>query len=177
MTRHVALLRGINVGGKHRLPMARLRELFEAAGATNVRTYIQSGNVALDATAANAKRIPAAVGQAIEDEFGFSCPVLTRTAREMRAVVEGNPWPRADEALLHVGFLADRPTKAAVASLDPDRSPPDEFVVIGREIYLHCPGGIARTKLGNAYLDKQLNTAVTVRNWRTTRALLELASE
>jgi uncharacterized protein (DUF1697 family) len=177
MGTHVALLRGINVGGKNKLAMKRLVALFEAAGCEDVRTYIQSGNVVFESPAALAKRVPELVRVAIADELGLEVPVVTRTAKELAAVVRSNPFAKAgaDESLLHVAFLAERPSRARVAALDPDRSPPDELAVKGREVYLHCPNGVARTKLTNAYLDRTLGTVSTARNWRTTRKLLEMA--
>ncbi len=173
----VALLRGINVGGKHKLPMKSLVTMFEEAGCTNVRSYIQSGNVVYEAGSALARRIPVTIGAAIAEEFGFEVPVITRSAGEIRRAVRANPFLErgGDENALQVAFLADRPSKAKVSGLDPDRSPPDEFAVRGREVYLWCPNGLARTKLTNAYLGSKLGTTSTIRNWRTTLKLRELA--
>ncbi len=174
---HVALLRGINVGGKNKLPMKDLAAMFADAGCDDVRTYIQSGNVVFRARQALARRVSSVISQAIADRFGFEVPVITRTAAEMEKVVASNPFLRTgvDSAKLHVAFLAKRPTTANVAKLEPDRSPPDEFTVQGREIYLHRPGGMARTKLTNAYFDGKLGTTSTMRNWNTVLKLLELA--
>lgn len=173
---HVALLRGINLAGKNRLPMKDLAAMFTDAGCTSVATYIQSGNVVFDASPALARRIPDRIEKAIADRFGYRIPVVTRTAGELRKVVRGNPFLRAgaDAGTLHVAFLADSPAVARVKALDPDRSPPDAFVVRGREIYLHCPNGFARTKLTNAYFDSKLSTMTTVRNWRTVETLVDL---
>ena len=176
---HVALLRGINVGGKNKLPMKTLAGLFEAAGCADVRTYIQSGNVVYRASAAVAKRAPDLVARSLVEELGLAVPVVARTAAELRRVEAGNPFlaEGADPKQLHVAFLVKKPTAAQVLALDPDRSPPDRFVVIGREIYLSCPNGMARTKLTNAYLDRALGTTTTVRNWNTVRALVGMLSE
>jgi len=173
---HVALLRGINVGGKHRLSMKDLAAMVEAAGGRDVRTYVQSGNVVFRAGGKRASGIAAAVARAVLARLGFAAPVLVRTAAELRAVARGNPFLRAgaDPEALHVLFLAHRPPKARVAALDPKRSPPDEFAVRGREIYLRLWNGVARTKLGNAYFDAQLGTTTTMRNWRTVLALLAM---
>jgi len=174
---YVALLRGVNVGGKNRLPMKDLAAMFGEAGCVDVLTYIQSGNVVFRATKACAARIPTVVAAAIVDQVGFRAPVIVRSAAELRAVARGNPFlrPGADVDFLHVMFLADRPGKGNVASLDPKRSPPDEFRVRGSEIYLRCPNGAARTKLTNAYFDTKLSTTSTMRNWRTVLKLAELA--
>lgn len=173
----MALLRGINVGGKNRLPMKDLVALFEDAGAEDVQTYIQSGNVVYRASASLAKRIPAVIGEALAEEAGLEIPVVTRTARELKAVAEGNPFLRqgVDLGVLHVGFLSGKPTAARVKSLEPDRSPPDAFEVRGREIYMRCPNGMARTKLTTAYFDSRLRLVTTVRNWRTVLKLVALS--
>jgi uncharacterized protein (DUF1697 family) len=175
---HVALLRGINVGGKNLLPMKDLVALFRAAGCTDVASYIQSGNVIFRAAPALAGRVATLVTKAVADRFRFHVPVVVRTAEDIRHVSEGNPLLRAgaDPEKLHVAFLADLPTAAQVAGLDLDRSPPDRFEVRGREIYLHCPNGMARTKLTNQYFDSKLATTSTVRNWRTVLKLCELSA-
>jgi len=174
---HVALLRGINVGGRNTLPMARLVTMFEEAGCQRVRTYIQSGNVVFEAPAATARQVPAAVTASIAIAFGFQVPLVTRTARELERIVKANPFIElgTDLRLLHVGFLANRPSAAQGATLDPHRSPPDAFTLRERELYLRCPNGMARTKLTNAYFDARLQTVTTIRNWRTTLRLLELS--
>lgn len=173
---HIALLRGINVGGKHRLPMKDLTGIFREAGCADVRTYIQSGNVVFHAEDGLAARIPGLVREAISERFGFDAPVVTRTAAELEELAGSNPFlgDGADPKALHVVFLADRPTEAQVAELDSEHSPPDEFVVRGREIYLHCPKGVARSKLTASYFDATLGTTGTQRNWRTVGKLLEL---
>ncbi len=173
---YVALLRGINLGGKNKLPMAELVALFDGAGGRDVRTYIQSGNVIFRATEARASRIPSVIAKGIADRLGFRAPVVLRKAAELRAVARGNPFLRAvaDPEALHVMFLADWPAPAKVAALDPERSPPDEFHVWRREIYLRCPGGVARTKLTNDYFDTRLATTSTMRNWRTVLKLVEM---
>jgi uncharacterized protein (DUF1697 family) len=138
---YAALLRGVNVGGKNRLPMKDLAAMFAEAGCTDVVTYIQSGNVVFRATEACAARIPAAIAKVVADCLGFRAPVVTRTAGELRGVLRGNPFLRAgaEAESLHVMFLADRPTPARVAALDSRRSPPDEFEVKGGRSIFACP--------------------------------------
>lgn len=173
---YIALLRAINVGGTKKLLMAELRAMFEAAGCTDVRTYIQSGNVVFRAEEALAQRIPELIEAEIAVGKGFQVPVVTRSAAEWSDVVAGNPFlaAGADPAHLHVGFLADAPTAARIAELDPDRSPQDAFEVRGREVYLHFPNGTARSKLTVDYFDRTLGTTITIRNWRTVGKLLDM---
>ncbi|MBI3891321.1 MAG: DUF1697 domain-containing protein [Candidatus Wallbacteria bacterium] len=156
--------------------MKDLTALFFAAGCADVRSHIQSGNVIFGASDTLAPKVPGLISASILERFGLTVPVVTRSAAEMKQVVRGVPFREAggDEATWHVAFLAAVPEPARVASLDPDRSPPDRFEVRGREIYLRCPNGLARTKLTNAYFDSRLRTTSTVRNWRTVLAVLEM---
>jgi uncharacterized protein (DUF1697 family) len=175
----VALLRGINVGGKNMLPMRDLVAMFERAGCAEVRHYIQSGNVVFRAAGTLATRISQVIAGEIERAFRIDVPVVVRSGRELAGVAKGNPLiaDGADPAACHVMFLADAPSKKQCASLDPARSPGDSFVVKGREVYLLCPNGVARTKLTNAYFDSALGTTSTGRNWRTVLKLNEMATE
>jgi uncharacterized protein (DUF1697 family) len=174
--RHVALLRGINVGGKNMLPMKELAAIFTAAGAADVTTYIQSGNVLFSAAAGAAKKLPELVGKKIAARFGFTVPVIIRSQRELAAVARNHPFldDGVDLSILAVMFLADKPSAKQIAALDAQRSPPDVFDVRGREIFVRCPTTFAKTKLTNAYFDGKLNTISTARNWRTVLKLDEL---
>ena len=175
---YVALLRGINVGGGNRLLKRELVAIFEAAGCTDIRTYIQSGNVVFGATSALAERLSVRISAAIAVSHGYQVPVVVRTAADFARIVHSNPFLAAgtDPAKLHVGFLAATPEPARVATLDPDRSPPDAFAVRGCEVYLHFPNGVARSKLTNVYFDRTLGTVCTIRNWRTVCKLHQMAS-
>ena len=173
---NVALLRGINVGGKNKLPMKDLAAMFVDAGCQDVRTYIQSGNVVYRAGPSAAEDIPTRISASIIDGFGYRVPVVTRTALELHGIVEASPFPDAEANKLLVLFLADLPDRPLVEALDPNRSPGDEFAVVGREVFLHCPNGFARSKLTNSYFDSRLSTTSTGRNWRTVNKLLELAT-
>jgi uncharacterized protein (DUF1697 family) len=175
LTAYVALLRGINVGGKAKLPMADLRALLETLGHADVVTYIQSGNVVLTSPAKEAK-VAGDIAAGIKKEFGLQVPVIVRTRAQLAKVVAGNPYLKsgADPSKLHVTFLAAKPTAAAIAKLDPDRCPPDEFVVRGREIFMLLPNGMGRTKLTIDYFEKRLGTQGTARNWNTVNKLLDL---
>ena len=174
---HVAFLRGVNVGGKHSLPMTALAALFTESGCGDVRTYIQSGNVLFTAATALARRVPALIAPGISKRFGFEAPVVTRTAAELAAIAKNNPFlrDRADPKTLHVVFLANPPDRSRAALLDPDRSPPDRFVLRGGEIYLLCPNGVGQSSLTAQYFDSTLKTTSTFRNWNTVLKMLELA--
>jgi uncharacterized protein (DUF1697 family) len=174
---HVALLRGINVTGKNSLPMKELAQMFSVAGCTNVRTYIQSGNVIFE-TPGEAAKITQAVTAKIEKKFGYRVPIVTRTSEQLLKTIRENPFLKgADEKMLHVYFLAHSPNTAAIAALDPARSAPDAFHVLGQEIYLHLPNGMGRSKLTNAYFDSKLSTICTARNWATVLKLAAMMAK
>ncbi len=173
-TRYVAFLRGVNVGGKAILPMKDLKSLFEEAGCAHVATYIQSGNVVFTATAEILKTLDASMTVRIKEQYGHTTRLVIRDATQMQTIFGNNPFlDREDNpSKLHVVFLAHPPT--APNALDPFRSPPDEFRVVGQEIYLHLPNGAADTKLTNAWFDSKLKTISTARNWRTVTKMLEM---
>ena len=176
MKPYVALLRAINLGSRNKVSMSDLRALFAALGFEDVSTYVQSGNVVFKASG-NADDLTAAIEDRVRSDLGLGVRVLVRTGAQLAKVVDGNPFAArdADPAGLHVTFLAEKPSAAAVRGLDPARSDPDEFRVAGREVYLLCPNGYGRSKLTNAYFEKQLGVAATTRNWRTVTKLAELA--
>jgi len=174
-------MRGINVGGRNLLPMADLAPIFAQAGCSRVRTYIQSGNVVYQppASAAAAKRLPEHVGELIERRFRFRPAIIVRTGEELRDIIAANPFLKEgiDVALLHVAFSDKAPTKPCIGRLDPQRSPGDRFQVRGREMYLHMPNGVGRTRLTGPYVDSTLGVTSTWRNWRTVLKLAEMANE
>lgn len=174
---HIALLRGVNVGGKNRLAMKDLAAMFEAAGCRDVETYIQSGNAIFKTSPARAKNLRAALERALFAHLGNKIVLVLRTGAELRSIARANPFlaAGADPDTLHVAFLVDAPSALQVAALDAGRSRPDAFAVRGREIYLHLPKGVAKTRLTNDYFDRTLKTTATVRNWRTVLALSEMA--
>ena len=160
------------------LPMKELAGLFSAAGCGEVATYIQSGNIVFCAKDKVVKQLDSVIAKQVEDRFGLKVPVVLRTAAELDAVIRGNPFLKAGaaEEMLHVSFLADRPSTDLLAGLDAMRSAPDEFAVVGREIYMKLVTGAAKTKLTNAYFDSKLKTVSTMRNWRTVLKLAAMTS-
>lgn len=176
---YIVLLRGINLGGKNRLPMSELKPLLADLGCAQVRTYLQSGNVLVTITPAVARRMPKRLSECIADRFGITVPVVMRSAGELRRVASSNPYltASANPKDLHVAFLEKAPDSSRAAKLDPSRSPGDDFKLRGREIYLSLPGGVAKSKLTNAYFDATLNTISTMRTWRTVLKLDEIARQ
>jgi uncharacterized protein (DUF1697 family) len=172
---NLALMRGINLGSKNKLAMSDLAAAFEQLGCTDVVTRGNTGNVLFRAPAKTLKRLPEQVSALLEQRLGVKSPVILRSHPELISACEQNPFLAAgcDPSKLHVAFLAAEPERERVEALDPKRSPPDEFAVVGRQIYMHCPEGLARTKLSKAWFDSKLKTISTVRTWNVVNQLLE----
>lgn len=173
--RYVVLVRGINVGSNRTLPMATLRSLCEAAGCTNVTTYIQSGNVVLDAD-----RSQADLGQQleslIEGEVGFRPAVVVRRSSDLVTALDRYPFEDAAPEHRHVGFLAG-PTGPEARLPDTAAFLPERYAVDGAHLYLHLPLGVGRSPLLKKHdFERLLGVPITLRNWRTVTRLRELAA-
>lgn len=172
---YVALLRGVNVGGKHALPMAKVRATVEALGGQRVATYIQSGNVVFAAKPTQRAAKVTALATALAEVAGFAVPVVLRTAAEWSALIDANPYGTEH---LHCAFLPAVPVGGALdklAALDGDSYAPSRFAHRGREIYLDLPDGIGRAKLAAAVI--RIVPDATVRNWRTVQQLAGMLAE
>ena len=172
VTRYAAMLRGINLGARNRVAMPALRELFEAMGFTDVATYVQSGNVVFTASA---KPNASDIAKRIAKDLDATSPVLIRSAAELAKIVKGVPFT-GDASAFHVTLLEDKPKAADVKGIDAERYAPDEFKVVGKDVYLRCPKGYGVSKLSNALFEKKLGTVATTRNWNTITALRDLMS-
>ena len=171
MTTYVALLRAVNVGGTGKLPMATLKAMCSEAGFTRVETYIASGNVVLDSKAKPA-RIKADLEARLHAHFGKAAGVIVRSAAEMAAVVAANPFPKADPRKTAVLFLDARPPRDALAHA---KGQHDEEMALGeREIFIHYPSGMGRSKLRISAAAKgtarNMNTVATLAQWANQRA-------
>lgn len=177
MATWIALIRGINVGGRHKLPMADLRAELERAGFRAVRTYIQSGNVIFECARGTADSIARRLGQLVEARFGFAPKILVLGARELEKAASANPFPQALVApkSLHLFFLATAPRAADAESLRALKSGSEDFALRGKVLYLFTPEGFGTSKLAER-VERQLRVEATARNWRTVGQLIELAN-
>jgi len=178
MTKYLALLRGINVGGHKKILMADLRELFESIGFSGVKSYIQSGNVVFNSEIEDETELHRMIEFAIENKFEFRVPIRIRTADQMLQVMEKMPFTGSDfldeSSKIAITFLAMQPSEAQILELDKFVFAPEKLIVSGREAYSHCPGGFARTKLTNGVIEKKLGVSATSRNLKTFLKLLDL---
>lgn len=178
MPTQIALLRGINLGARNRVPMRELREHLTGLGYGDVRTLLQSGNVVLDASV-TPERLAAELERELAERFGVRSPVVVRTREQLTAVVALDPLREVvdNDKLYQVSFLSDQPTPQALAELADADLGAERYLHSGREIYAWHPDGIHSSPLARLLSDKRLGVVATARNWSTTVKLLELASE
>lgn len=173
---YLSILRGINVSGQKKIQMADLKKLYEELKLKNVITYIQSGNVLFEA--ANAKGLAKKIQEKIFEKYAFEVPVIIREGSELEAVVNINPFlKKANTQMdrLYVTFLEQEAQLDFIKKLDSSLYLPDEFKILGKEIYLHVPkDGYGNTKLSNNFFENKLKVTATTRNWKTTCELLRL---
>jgi uncharacterized protein (DUF1697 family) len=179
MARHIALLRGINVGGHKKVQMARLRELMERLGHRDVRTYVQSGNVVFTGPDEPPEAVAAGLEAQLAAELGFEVSVLVRSRDELAEIVRANPLRdvATEPARHHVIFLSAEVAPERLAGIEAADFAPDAFLLRGREIHLWTPDGVGDSRLAKALTDKRLGVTATARNWRTVERLLALADE
>ncbi|MFF7124605.1 MULTISPECIES: DUF1697 domain-containing protein [unclassified Streptomyces] len=180
MTTYAALLRGINVGGSKKLPMADLRTLLTGLGHAGVRTHLQSGQAVFTTGRGDEESLAAELARAIEERFGFPVDVIVRDHTYLRAVAEACPFPAAElEARqLHVTYFSAPVAAERFAEIDPAAHLPEEFRLGDRCLYLYAPDGLGRSKLGEALSRPRITKGViaTSRNWNTVLKLVELTA-
>ena len=174
--RYVALLRGINVGGNTMIKMERLRDVFSSLGFENVKSYINSGNLAYDTKKTDDQKLAAKIRSAIKSEFGLDIPVMVRAAAEIEKIVKDNPFDGqfTDPKSLHVFFLADTLSAENEHLLMEKSSDAEKIAIRGREIYYLLRISVVDSILGKGFIDKKLKVPATARNWRTVNKLIDL---
>ncbi len=174
----ILLLRGINLGSRNRVAMPHLRELLSAAGMSNVRTYLQSGNVVVDSDEPPGKLARECERQ-LTEQLGLDISVVARTGEELAEVVARNPL--GDVAVnpkrYQVSFLDAELPQDVIETLASLAAEGERFVAIARELYAWHPNGVARSKLWSKLAGKGLGATATARNWTTVTALLEMTDE
>jgi uncharacterized protein (DUF1697 family) len=177
MATFIALLRGINVGGNKKVPMAELRALCEELGFTDVQTFIQSGN-AIFQTSGTPVAIEKKLEARIADHFGFSVDTLVRSAKDWPSLISGNPFVEAcaaDPQHVLMALAKRTPSADAVSALRARAQDGERIEAAGEAIWFHYPNNMARTKLSPALIDRLVGSPVTARNYRTVVKLAELA--
>ena len=189
MASHVALLRGINVGGRNKVPMADLREVVTSLGHTGVSTYIQSGNVLFSTADADNAKLAAALESAIEDRFGIWSSAVVLSRDELAQVLAANPYPdEPNPRMVHVVFLNAEPPEDLLTRISAAeravaaKGSRDAVQAASRALFLHTPDGFGTSDLAQAVFkiitppakNKKHGLAATARNWATATKLLSL---
>jgi uncharacterized protein (DUF1697 family) len=174
--RYVALLRGINLGGVNMMKMADLKAEFEALGFENVKTYINSGNIAFDTSKTAEAKLVDKIEKAIERRFGRAVPVMVRAQKDIARILDGNPFHGQYESHkhMHVLFLREPMPPEKAAQLQASALPGERYEIRGREIYNHLPQGVAGSLLTKGFFERKPKVSYTGRNWRTVEKLAEL---
>ena len=178
----IAFLRGINVSGKRLLPMAELKQLLTRIGATEISTYIQSGNVVFAQPVSQSKAItPEKLSLAIQEQFNFDVPIVMRNADQLRNLIANASVKKlialqGDDSKLHVTFLSPKPSTQQLQVLNTRDAGDDSWVEAEGEIVLNCPNGYGNTKLTNTLIERKLKVQATTRNWKTVNEMISLAT-
>lgn len=174
----IALLRGINVGGNNILPMRELVALLEGLGLSQVKTYIQSGNVVFQSEHTNPQELSERISAAIGQRYGFAPHVLLLDLPTFQAAITANPFPEAEgePKTLNLFFLDQAPQNPNLTALENLKTESERYRLINKLFYLHTPDGFGRSKLAER-VEKALGVAATARNWRTVSTLMVMARE
>ena len=179
MARCIALLRGINLGAKRKVLMADLRELFRGLNFSDVKTYIQTGNVVFNSNhSENHSTLAQKIEQSIYSQYQFEVPVMIRTSDEIHEIISNNPFIEKEDVDLeryHVTLLKDTPEPEVLEKIQDYDFSPDKFIIKDQTVYVFCAGRYQDTKLGNTFFEKKLKVRATTRNWKTLLKLSELS--
>jgi uncharacterized protein (DUF1697 family) len=174
--RYVALLRGINVGGNNMIKMETLRATFESLGFENVKSYINSGNLAFDTSKTDDQKLAKKIHDAIQKDFGFDISVMVRSIAEIEDIIANNPYVGQfdNDKDVHVFFLDSEPTAEQNNQLQGNTNENEFITITGRTIYYMLRISILDSALGKGFLDRKLKIVNTARNWRTVNRIAEL---
>jgi uncharacterized protein (DUF1697 family) len=178
METYIAFLRAVNAGGFNSLPMKEFVTLLEQLGLRNIKTYIQTGNAVFQTETAKSPQLPEKIKNAIKGRFGFATEVISLSLAELENAIMANPFPEADanHKSLHLTFLASKPEKPDLKTLEALKKESEKFVLESRVFYFYASEGVGRSKLF-ARIEKSLGVHGTARNWRTAQKMLEIAKQ
>lgn len=177
MNTYIALLRGINVGGRHKLPMRELVHLLEALGVKNVKTYIQSGNVVFQSERTDSTMLAEEISEAIGKSHGFAPQIFILDIAGLQKAMAVNPFPEGEDEpkSLHLFFLDAVPQEPDLSLMEALKKENERYRLIDDVFYLHAPDGIGRSKLAEK-AGHGWGVSITARNWRTVSKIMELAT-
>ena len=176
---YIAFLRGVNVGGHKKVPMAKLREILKEAGLHEVKTYIQSGNIVFKSEVNSVSELEQIIQKSIADNFGFIVPTLVKLINEVESIIHDNPFTALEyleSNKVYFILLFKTPLTEQVLSFETINYPNEAFKILNNCVYLLCKNGYGKAKLNNNLIEGKLKVSATARNYRTMQKLLELAT-
>lgn len=176
MNKYIAFLRGINVSGHKKIPMAELREVLLTLGFQNVQTYIQSGNVIFESLENNTQKLELEMHNAIKNHFGFEVPILIKTPEALKGIFDNSPFPEEKKVNSYFTLLYDVPDKDLIAEVSKIKYSNEEFIITNNCIYFYCSTGYGKAKCNNSFFERKLKITATARNYKTMVKLLSLSS-
>ncbi|MBU2949585.1 DUF1697 domain-containing protein [Tamlana agarivorans] len=177
MNTYIAFLRGINVSGKNKIPMATLREVLTSTGLENVQTYIQSGNMVFQSSEGNLEVLEKKIHQAIKNHFTFEIPVLVKTPQLLQDFFNGCPFPQDKKENSYFMLLFEAPELALLEEVSQINVPNETFFITNDCIYFHSAVGYGKAKCNNNFFERKLKITATTRNYKTMVKLLGMSKQ
>ncbi|WP_299120206.1 DUF1697 domain-containing protein [uncultured Winogradskyella sp.] len=175
MNTFIALLRGINVGGHKKVPMADLRELLTKSGFKNVKTYIQSGNVIFQSLQEDKEKLEVSIKKSILDHFGFEVSVMVRFRDDLESAFNNCPFPKKKKVNSYFAILSVIPNEDLVKEACKKTYENEEYVILNDCLYFYCANGYGNAKFNLNFFERKLNVSATSRNYKTMVKLLSLS--
>ena len=175
MVTYMALLRGINVGGKNKILMAELQDLLLNIGLKEVQTYIQSGNIIFNSEEGNSSKLELQITEAIQERFGLNVPVLVKTNDELKAIFYGCPFSEERKQKSYFSLLYSEPEVGLVNEVSNMEFENEEIEISPKCVYFYSSIGYGKTKYNNNFFERKLKVTATARNYKTMLKLLELS--
>lgn len=178
MNKKIAILRGINVGGKRKIRMTDLKSLCETLGWKDIETYIQSGNLIFTSDVPTSE-LEESLKLTIKEKYGLDVPVIVRSSKELQTSIDSNPFFNKSIEIhqLHLTFLKEKPLKEEVEKILKYSCKPDNFKIVGKDVFILCTGKYHKSKLTNSFFENKLNITATTRNWKTVLKLSEMVKK
>jgi uncharacterized protein (DUF1697 family) len=177
MQTYIALLRGINVSGQKKIPMAELRDLLSGIGLENVQTYIQSGNVVFQSSEKSSQKLESNIHEAIKKNFGFEVPVLVITPEHLQQIFDDCPFSEEQKVNSYFTLLYNVPEKPLVADVSKISYPNETFIITDSCVYFYSSTGYGKAKCNNNFFERKLKITATARNYKTMVKLLSLSAD
>lgn len=177
MKTYIALLKGINVGGHKKIPMAELRQILSKIGLNQVKTYIQSGNIVFKTKDTYIHSLEKKIAKAIQDYFGFDVSVLIKTREDIERIFKDSPFSQHKKKASYFMLLHDLPDHNLVVQASTKTYEDEEYKIINDCIYYYCEKGYGQSKFNMKLFEKKLNTFATSRNYNTMVKLLSLSED